>query len=64
MNYLMALDINQKVEMLEEICSKERDKYWCKLEVSSIYLGPGAAGELKRDGISLANCPPSEDALR
>ena len=45
MDYLTALDINQKVEMLEEICSEERDEYWCKLEVPDIYLGAGAAGK-------------------
>ena len=46
MNHFMALDINQKNEMLEEVCSKERDGYWCKLEVPSVNLGSGAAGEL------------------
>ena len=45
----MALDINQKVEMLEEICSEERDGYWTKLEVPSVNLGSGAAGESESD---------------
>ena len=43
MDYFMAL------EMLEKICSKERDIYWSKLEVSSVNFGSGVAGELKRD---------------
>ena len=49
MDYFTALDINQKVEMLEKICSKERDRYWCKLEVPSVNLGSGAAGESESD---------------
>ena len=49
MDYFTALHINQKVEMLEKICSEERDGYWSKLEVKSVNLGSGAAGELERD---------------
>ena len=45
MDYFTALDINQK----EEICSKERDRYWSKLEVPSVNFGSGAAGESKRN---------------
>ena len=44
-DYFTALDINQK----EEICSKERDRYWSKLEVPSVNFGSGAAGESKRN---------------
>ena len=49
MDYFTALDINQKVEMLEEICSEGRDGYWSKLEAPSVNLGSGVAGESKRD---------------
>ena len=49
MNYLTSLDIDQKVEVLMEVCSEERDGYWWKLEVSSVYLGSGATGESERD---------------
>ena len=49
MNYFTAIDINQKVEILEKICSEERDGYWRKLEVPSVNLGSGATGELERD---------------
>ena len=45
MDHFTALNINQKVEMLEEICSEERDRCWCKLEVPGIYLGAGATGK-------------------
>ena len=43
MDYFKALDINQKVEMLEKICSEERDGYWSKLDFPSVNLGFGAA---------------------
>ena len=39
MNNFMAFDINKKVEILKEICSEERNGYWCKLEVPCINLG-------------------------
>ena len=35
--------------MLEEICSKERDGYWSKLEIPSGNLRTGASGESERD---------------
>ena len=35
--------------MLKKICSEERDRYWCKLEVPSVNLESGAAGESERD---------------
>ena len=54
MDHFTALNINQKVEMLKEVCSEERDGYWCKLEVPSIYLGAGVAKETKRDDVRTA----------
>ena len=37
-DYLTALDVNQKVEVLEKVCSKERDGNRSQLEVPGINL--------------------------
>ena len=49
MDYSTSLDINKKIEMLEEVCPKEKDRYWCKLKVPRINIGTGATRETERD---------------
>ena len=45
MDYLTALDVNQKIEVLKEVCSKERDGNRSKLEIPGINPRTQAAGK-------------------
>ena len=49
MDYFKSLDVDKEVEMLKEVCSEERDGYWCKLEVPRIHLGSRATRKTERD---------------
>ena len=46
MNYLSSVDVDEKVEVLQEIGSEERNRDWSMLKHPSIYLGSGTARKL------------------
>ena len=49
MNHSTTLDVDEKIKMLQEVGSEERDGYRSKLEVPGVNLRSGATGETERD---------------
>ena len=49
-----TFDVVEKVEVLQNICSKERNRYRSKLEIPRVYFRSGATGEMERDNMGTA----------